>query len=222
MRNSQEEETHMTTLEIRLPMNDCCATGSGRQRSPGIRMGEYASARMLGVLLLLTIATVGLPSAAIAAPSPQSGAPTRSAQGQSEGALDEAAIRALAARMTEAWNREDSRDFAALFVEDGELISGDGTHKTGRREIERYTADLLLRGAKANRPTLFSSEVVGVRFIDRDVALLTLDGGFVRKGESTIAPDQQGIQSLLAKRVAGQWRAVLLQRTRLAPPSRPQ
>ncbi len=214
----------MTTLETGFPMNDCCATGSGRQRNPEVRMAEHEyRARMPGaLLLLLAITTVGPAGAVIAAPSAERGAPAHSAQDQSEGARDEAAIRALAAQMTEAWNREDSSGFAAMFVEDGELISGDGTHKVNRREIERYTADLLLRGTKANRPTLFRSEVIGVRFIDRDVALLILDGGFLRKGESIIAPDQQGIQSLLAKRVAGHWRAVLLQRTRLAAASRPQ
>lgn len=210
----------MTTVDLRSPIAvpaPPITVANQAQSSRGPNIARVPGA----LLLLLTIAAAGSSGPVVVASTAERGAPAHSAQGQSEGVRDEAAIRALAARMTDAWNRGDASAFAATFVEDGELISGDGTHKVSRPEIERYTADLLLRGSKANRPTLFRAQVIGVRFIDRDVALLVLDGGFMRKGESNIAPDQHGIQSLLAKRVAGDWRAVLLQRTRVATASRP-
>jgi uncharacterized protein (TIGR02246 family) len=182
-----------------------------RRESAGGRVpAGMDAARVPGALLLLVLAlaTVGSETGLKAAP-PGTGA----AQGSSAGIGDEAAIRALAAQMTEAWNRGDPRGFAAAFVEDGELISGDGTRAAGRREIERYTAHLL------TKPSRFSSEVIDVRFIDRDVALLMSDGGFLSQGETVIAPEKRGIQSFVVRRDAGQWRVVLLQRTRLRPPA---
>jgi uncharacterized protein (TIGR02246 family) len=151
--------------------------------------------------------------AASNASSPTGGVPTHSTQSSSARDGDATPIRALATRMTEAWNRGDASGFAAAFAEDGELISGDGTRSVGRQEIERYTARLLMK------PTQFIAVVIGVRFIDRDVALWTGDGGFLRPGETVIAPGQRGIQSLVARRDAGKWRAVLLQRTRIPPPA---
>ena len=179
-------------------------------------MGKHQrGARMPSALLSLAVVallTVGSELASHAS-SATWGAPTHSAQGRSATDGDEASIRELATHMIEAWNRGDASGFAAAFAEDGELISGDGTRLVGRSEIERYTARLLMK------PTQFSVSVIGVRFIDRDVALWTADGGFLRPGEPVMAPGQRGIQSLVARRDAGKWRAVLLQRTRIPPPA---
>lgn len=172
--------------------------------------GARPSSALLPVLALALAIIVS--DAVSNASSHTSGASTLSTQGSSARHGDEAPIRALATHMTEAWNRGDARDFAAAFAEDGELISGDGTRSVGRQEIERYSARLLMK------PTQFTASVIAVRFIDPDVALWTADGGFLRPGETVIAPGQRGIQSLVATRDAGQWRAVLLQRTRIPPP----
>lgn len=181
-------------------------------------MGEHeCGARLHGALLsvmALALAIIGSEAVSNAA-STTSSAPMHLAQGSSARDGDEAPIRALATHITEAWNRGDASGFAAAFAEDGELISGDGTRSVGRQEIERYTAHLLMK------PTQFTASVIGVRFIDRDVAVWTADGGFLRPGETVIAPGQRGIQSLVARRDAGTWRVVLLQRTRIPPPVQP-
>src|SRR5262245_53048908 len=139
-------------------------------------------ALLLVVLALVVLSSEGPSSAASAA----AGAAKISAQS------DEAAVRALATRMTEAWNKGDASGFAAEFVEDGELISGTGTRSVGRREIEQYIARILMNSIR------FSSAVIGVRFIHPDVAVWTSDGGFMRPGETQIGPDERGIQSLVA------------------------
>lgn len=167
---------------------------------------------VLASVTALALAIGGSESVSNAA-STTAGAQADSAQVPLVRDRDEASIRALAARMTEAWNRGDASGFAAAFADDGELISGDGTRFVGRQAIERYTARLLMK------PTQFSASVIGVRFIARDVALWTADGGFLLPGETVIAPGQRGIQSLVARRDAGSWRAVLLQRTRIPAPA---
>jgi uncharacterized protein (TIGR02246 family) len=178
----------------------------------GDKMGEReCGARPRTALLsvmALALAIIGS-AAASNASSTTGSAPTQRSSARDG---DEAPIRALATQMTDAWNRGNASDFAAVFAEDGELISGDGTRSVGRQEIERYTARLLMK------PTQFTASVIGVRFIDRDVALWTADGGFLRPGETVIAPGQRGIQSLVVRRDTGRWRVVLLQRTRIPVP----
>src|SRR5262245_21036563 len=75
------------------------------------------------------------------------------AEASSPPAADEAALRALMARIVEAWDRGDSAELAAAFTEDGELVAGDGTLTSGRGEIERYFTGLLTRMPKGTRFT---------------------------------------------------------------------
>src|SRR5262249_35249682 len=96
--------------------------------------------------------------------------PGRAAEASSARAADEAALRALMAQMVEAWDRGDSAGLAAAFAEDGELVAGDGTLTSGRGEIERYFAGLLTR---LPRGTRFASAVTSVRFLARDVGLVS-------------------------------------------------
>jgi uncharacterized protein (TIGR02246 family) len=128
---------------------------------------------------------------------------------------DETALRALMAQMVEAWNRRDSRSLAGTFTADGELVAGDGTQMTGRGEIERYFAGLL---AKLPQGTRFTAAVTSVRLIGPDAALLSSSGGFLMPGDTEVTPERRGLQSLVAVRDGGAWRAALFQRTRIPPP----
>jgi uncharacterized protein (TIGR02246 family) len=128
---------------------------------------------------------------------------------------DDAALRALMAQMTDAWNRGDSAALAATFAEDGEMVAGDGTLTSGRAKIERYLADLMTRLPKGTR---FTAAVTGVRLVTPDVAVLSSSGGFLMPGDVDVTPERAGFQAVIAVREGGAWRATLFQRTRVLPP----
>jgi len=100
----------------------------------------------------------------------------------------------------------------AEYTENAEFIAGDGTHSTGRAQIGRYLASALTVLPKGTR---FITTITSIKFIDREVALLVASGGFAKPGAQ--APDRHGIQTMLAVREAGVWRAALFQRTRILP-----
>jgi uncharacterized protein (TIGR02246 family) len=164
--------------------------------------GEARRFRGMAALVMLVLSMTGVnPGRAVEASSPD--------------AADEAALRALMAEMIDAWDRGDSTGLAAAFTEDGDLVAGDGTLTSGRREIDRYFAALLTR---MPRGTTFAAPVTSVRLVASNVALVSSGGGFLMPGDKEVTPERRGIQFLVAVRDGGAWRAALFQRTRIPPP----
>jgi uncharacterized protein (TIGR02246 family) len=60
-----------------------------------------------------------------------------------------------------------------------------------------------------------------VRFTRPDVALIHLDAGFVRSGETELAPENRAAQSIVAVRDGSKWRLALYHSTRIRPSSPP-
>jgi uncharacterized protein (TIGR02246 family) len=132
--------------------------------------------------------------------------------GPSPTETDDAALRALWAQMTDAWNRGDSIAIAAMFTESGDLIAGDGKRTVGRAEIARYFAGLL---AALPKETRFIATVTSIRLLLPGVAIVSSSGGFLLPGDTEVTPERSGVQSLVAVQEGGAWHAALLQRTRL-------
>jgi uncharacterized protein (TIGR02246 family) len=128
----------------------------------------------------------------------------------------EAPIRALHGQIIAAYNRGDAAVASAGFAPDGSLITGDATRFTTPQEIERYLSRLL---AQLPKGTQFIATVTDIRFSGPDIAVLTSEGGWLFPGESKISDKNQGIQTLVAVRHKGNWRAVLFQRTRRPVPA---
>jgi uncharacterized protein (TIGR02246 family) len=139
----------------------------------------------------------------------------RAAEPSPSGEARETPIRALHAQMIEAYNRGDAAGASLSFASDGALISGDATRLVAPPEIERYLSRLL---AKLPKGTQFIATVTDVRFPAPDIAVLTSEGGWLYPGESAISDKNQGIQTLVALRHEGTWRALLFQRTRRPVP----
>src|SRR5262245_4109979 len=156
-----------------------------------------------GLLIVLAFSLASLDSARAAKPSPS-------------GEAREAPIRALYTQIVEAYNRGDATGAAAFFTPDGALITGNADRYVTPPEIERFLSQLH---AKLPKGTQFISTVTDVRFAGPDVAALTSEGGWLFPGENTISDKNQGIQTLVALRREGTWRAVLFQRTRRPAPA---
>jgi uncharacterized protein (TIGR02246 family) len=125
---------------------------------------------------------------------------------------EDLAVRALPQRIIDGWNRADGHALASVYAEDGILVAGHGVVKHGREQIASYHEELFATSIKGTRLTV---EVLTVRFLDPNTAILQTKGGILWPGETTLAPSNVGIQSFIAvKREAG-WRVVLFQNTRI-------
>ena len=139
-------------------------------------------------------------------PTPEEAAANHSAE--------EAAVRALYQQLMDGWNQGSGDAFAAVFMEDGDLVGFDGTHFKGRQEIAPFHQQLFDKWLKGSR---LVGEVKDVRLLHPDVALMHAVGGTVMRGKSEPSPERDSIQTLVATRQDGEWRLAAFQNTRLHP-----
>jgi uncharacterized protein (TIGR02246 family) len=122
---------------------------------------------------------------------------------------DELAIRALYESILAGWNARSGAAFAAPFADDGVTIGYDGSVHSGRdgiaAELDRIFAD---------HPTArYVARVTSVRLINRDAGVLRAIAGLVPPDATDIKPELNAHQTLVAGRLDGDWRVVLLQNT---------
>ena|SRR5690606_30216141 len=129
-------------------------------------------------------------------------------------AADEAAVKALPHRMSEAWGRGDADAYAAIFTPDADYVVFDGSHAKGRSEIADIHRPLFQRFMKGSQLVIDSVEV---RFLTPDVALIHSSGGVRRKGQAKVSKRQQSVQTMVAVRSDEGWQVAALQNTRYKP-----
>lgn len=141
--------------------------------------------------------------------------PAAASLGAQAPSTDEAAVRGVLTRMIDAFNAGNFGGVAATYTANGTMIVGDGSQHTGRSAIERFFVEM-----RTSLPTYtrFQATVTSVRFIDPNVAVVLSEGGFMIPGETSVAHERFGLQSLIAVREGGRWSAALVQRTRIPPP----
>jgi uncharacterized protein (TIGR02246 family) len=127
---------------------------------------------------------------------------------------DEAAVRTLYQQLMDGWNQGSSDAFAAPFAEDGDFIAFDGTHFKGRQEIAQFHQPLFETYLKGTR---LVGQVISVRFLSPEVALMHAVGGTVMRGKSAPAPERDSIQTLVATKRDGEWCLAAFQNTRIRP-----
>lgn len=119
------------------------------------------------------------------------------------------AVQTLYEGLIGAWNRRNAGEFAAPFMEEGNVIGFDGSQLDRRPEIAATLAQIF-----AHHPTPpFVSKIREIRFLSPDVALLRAVVGMVPPGSSDIDPQLNAVQSLVAEKRDGQWRIALFQNT---------
>ncbi|AQZ61289.1 unnamed protein product [[Actinomadura] parvosata subsp. kistnae] len=118
-------------------------------------------------------------------------------------------IAALLSGLADAWNAGDATAYAALFTEDADYITFDGTHTRGRAAIEsthRRLFDGPLKGS-----TMAGVGNVTVKPLTDGAVLVIASGGTAVDGlhrPSTV--------SFTAVRTPGGWRFASFQNTRVA------
>jgi uncharacterized protein (TIGR02246 family) len=121
----------------------------------------------------------------------------------------EAEVRALYRQMLNGWNQRNPEAIASLFVDEGDVISADGSELRGREAIAS-----VHRKVFADRPTgIFIGKVRNVFFLSPDCAVVMAVAGMVLPGQCDLDPQRNAIQTLVAVRRDGAWRAAVFQNT---------
>lgn len=148
---------------------------------------------MRGLIVLLAVALAG------AAGHAQSQAPNKS---------DEAAVRDVVRRYTQARESNDPKAIGALFTADADQYTSAGEWRRG--------LDPLVKGmleTSARNPGIRAIEIAAVRFITPDVAIV--DGGY-----KTGTDARQLWTTLVVKREPGGWRIAAIRNAAPTAPAR--
>lgn len=132
--------------------------------------------------------------------------------------MDEQAIEELYHTLITAWNNRDTKAFAALFADEGDVVGFDGSQLNGRGSIETELASIFLQ----HRTAPFVSKVEEVRFLSADIALLRAIVGMPKEDTKEINPDVNAIQSMIARKEGEGWKIELFQNTPASFHGRPE
>lgn len=125
--------------------------------------------------------------------------------------------RELYARLLEAWDKRNARDYALLFASDGNLVGFDGSQVNGQLEIGAHLTEIFTH----HQTPRYVSIVREVRLLANDVALLRANTGLVPPGKDDIDPALNAVQWVVAVQKGGSWKIALIQNTPAAFHDRP-
>ncbi len=124
---------------------------------------------------------------------------------------DEAAVRAVIANLAAAWNKADAKLWGDQFTEDADFTAWTGGYVKGREAIARGHVEVFnvfYPGTKQRY------NVLGVRFLRKDVAAARVEGSVVKREEEFPAAPQVVFVAVLTKE-NGQWKIAVFQNTRI-------
>lgn len=117
--------------------------------------------------------------------------------------------RDLYARMIEAWDKRNARDFALQFAADGTLVGFDGSQVNGQLDVGAHLTEVFTHHQTPRYVTI----VRDVRQIASDVTLLRANTGLIPTGKNDIDPALNAVQSMVAVQKNGTWKIALFHNT---------
>jgi uncharacterized protein (TIGR02246 family) len=127
-----------------------------------------------------------------------------SAQGPDANAVDDKDIRSIGAQIQQAWNKNDAKMLADLWLTDGDYISSTGRTATGRAEVEKAFAT---QWAGVYKGTKLTHTLTSVRFVRKDVAIA--DGAFeisgMKDASGKLLSTRSGLSTIVAVRKGDRW-----------------
>jgi uncharacterized protein (TIGR02246 family) len=117
--------------------------------------------------------------------------------------------RELYARLIEAWDKRNARDFALLFASDANVVGFDGSQVNGQLEVGAHLTEIFSH----HQTPRYISIIREVRLIATDVTLLRANTGLVPTGKDDIEPALNAVQSMVAVKKGGAWKVALFQNT---------
>ena len=125
--------------------------------------------------------------------------------------------RDLYARLIDAWDKRNARDFALLFASGGNLVGFDGSQVNGQLEVGAHLTEIFAH----HQTPRYVSIVREVRSLASDVTLLRANTGLVPRGKDDIDPTLNAVQLVVAVQKGGAWKIALFQNTPAAFHERP-
>lgn len=116
-------------------------------------------------------------------------------------AADKAAVAAVPGRIVAAWASHDGDAFARVFTEDGSMILP-GLYLKGRDDIRAYMTDAF---AGHYQGTQVTGQPLDLRFLGRDAAVVTTQGGVLAAGQTEVSDDSAIRASWVVVRQDGEW-----------------
>ena len=127
---------------------------------------------------------------------------------------DREAVKSIALKWQDTWNRHDMKATAALVAEDVDFITAGGTWQKGRKMFEEYHVKLHVIQMKESVLAIKNTEV---KFIKPDVAVAHVEWGI--KGDKNLdgTPRQprQGIMTWVLEKRKGKWLIIASQNTNI-------
>lgn len=121
---------------------------------------------------------------------------------------DEAGVRAVLARLADAWERGDGAAYGECFTEDATYVAWMGTTYRGGGDIGRshqVLFDTFLKGTK-----VFTEEPADIRFYGADMAVVTSRGDVGKKKPGRTSK----VQTYTVVRRDGAWKVAAFQNTK--------
>ncbi len=125
--------------------------------------------------------------------------------------------RDLYARLIEAWDKRNARDYALQFASDASLVGFDGTQVNGQLDIGAHLTEVFTH----HQTPRYVSIVREVRQLATDVTLLRANTGLIPAGKDDIDPALNAVQSMVAIQKSGTWKIALFHNTPAAYHMRP-
>jgi uncharacterized protein (TIGR02246 family) len=126
--------------------------------------------------------------------------------------------RDLYARLMEAWDKRNARDYALQFTSDASLVGFDGTQVNGQLDIGAHLTEVFTH----HQTPRYVSIVREVRLLATDATLLRANTGLIPAGKNDIDPALNAVQSMIAIQKSGTWKIALFQNTPAAYHMRPE
>lgn len=132
-------------------------------------------------------------------------------------AKDREAIKSIALKWQDNWNRHDMKTLAALLAEDVDFVTVGGTWQKSSKEFEEYYAKRHVMQYKESVWTLKNTEV---KFIKPDVAVAHVEWSMKGDKDADGTPRQprQGIFTWVLEKRRGMWIIIASQNTNLREP----
>ncbi len=130
---------------------------------------------------------------------------------------DREAVKSIALKWQDGWNRHDMKALAALMADDVDFVTVSGTWQKTAKEFEEYYAKRHVMQYKESVWTLKNTEV---RFIKPDVALAHVEWSLKgdKDADGTPRPPRQGIFTWVLEKRKGKWLIIASQNTNLREP----
>ena len=125
--------------------------------------------------------------------------------------------RELYRQLLDAWDKRNARDYALLFVPDGNIVGFDGSQVFGQAEIGAHLTQILTHHQTAR----YVSIVREVRSLSEGVTILSAVAGMVPPDKDDINPDVNAVQTMVAVKTGGAWKVALFQNTPAALHGKP-